>query len=110
MTVPTASTTGAGTKNRPILLAANQAAEDLYREAIDRLGRSGLGVEVARARLLSGEWLRRQRRRGEARDQLRARYEIFVSAGAGGLPNGPGPSSARLASAHPNAPRRPEML
>jgi hypothetical protein len=65
------------------LLAANQAAEDLYREAIDRLGRTGLGVEAARARLPYGEWLRRHRRRGEARDQLRAGYEIFVSAGAG---------------------------
>jgi tetratricopeptide (TPR) repeat protein len=91
------------------LLATNQAAEDLFREAIDRLGRTGLRVEVARGRLLYGEWLRRQRRRGEARDQLRAGYEVFVSAGAGRLPNGPGPSSARRASAHPNAPRRPEM-
>jgi DNA-binding CsgD family transcriptional regulator len=65
------------------LLAGDEAAEDLYREATDRLGRSGLRVEQARARLLYGEWLRRQRRRGDARDQLRAAYEIFVAAGAG---------------------------
>jgi ATP/maltotriose-dependent transcriptional regulator MalT len=65
------------------LLSRNQGAEDLYREAIDRLGRTGLRIELARAHLLYGEWLRRQRRRGEARDQLRAAYEIFVSAGAG---------------------------
>jgi DNA-binding CsgD family transcriptional regulator len=65
------------------LLASNQAAEDLYREAVDRLGRSGLRMELARAHLLYGEWLRRQRRRGDARDQLRAACEIFVSAGAG---------------------------
>ena len=65
------------------LLSGNQAAEDLYREAIGRLGRTGLRIELARARLLYGEWLRRQRRRGDARDQLRAAYEIFVSAGAG---------------------------
>jgi len=65
------------------LLASGQTAEDLYREAIDRLGRAGLRVELARAHLLYGEWLRRQRRRGEARDQLRAAHEIFVSAGAG---------------------------
>jgi len=65
------------------LLSSNQAAEDLYREAISRLGRAGLRIEQARARLLYGEWLRRQRRRGEARDQLRAGYEVFVSAGAG---------------------------
>ena len=65
------------------LLGSNQAAEDLYREAIDRLGRTGLRIELARARLLCGEWLRRQRRRGDARDQLRVAYEIFVAAGAG---------------------------
>jgi DNA-binding CsgD family transcriptional regulator len=65
------------------LLSRNQAAEDLYREAIDRLGRTDLRVELARAHLLYGEWLRRQHRRGDARDQLRAAYGIFVSAGAG---------------------------
>ena len=65
------------------LLATNQVAEDLYREAIAHLGRAGLRTELARARLLYGEWLRRQRRRGDARDQLRAAYQIFVSAGAG---------------------------
>jgi ATP/maltotriose-dependent transcriptional regulator MalT len=65
------------------LLATNQAAEDLHREAIDRLGRSGMRFELARAHLLYGEWLRRQRRRGDARDQLRAAYDIFASAGAG---------------------------
>jgi ATP/maltotriose-dependent transcriptional regulator MalT len=64
------------------LLAGKEAAEDLYREAIDRLGRNGLRIELARARLLYGEWLRRQRRRRDARDQLRAAYGIFVSAGA----------------------------
>jgi DNA-binding CsgD family transcriptional regulator len=65
------------------LLSSDQAAEDLYREAIDRLGRTGLRVELARAHLLYGEWLRRQRRRGDARGQLRAAYDIFISAGAG---------------------------
>jgi DNA-binding CsgD family transcriptional regulator len=65
------------------LLAPDETAEDLYREAVDRLARSGLRVEQARAHLLYGEWLRRQRRRRDARDQLRAAYQIFVSAGAG---------------------------
>jgi ATP/maltotriose-dependent transcriptional regulator MalT len=64
------------------LLSSNQAAGDLYQEAISRLGRSGLRVEQARAHLLYGEWLRRQRRRRDARDQLRAAYQIFVSVGA----------------------------
>jgi DNA-binding CsgD family transcriptional regulator len=64
------------------LLAGKEATEDLYREAIDRLGRNGLRIELARAHLLYGEWLRRQRRRRDARDQLRPAYEIFISAGA----------------------------
>jgi DNA-binding CsgD family transcriptional regulator len=64
------------------LLSSNEAAEDLYREAIDRLERTGLRIELARAHLLYGEWLRRERRRRNARDQLRAAYEIFASAGA----------------------------
>jgi DNA-binding CsgD family transcriptional regulator len=64
------------------LLVNDQTSEDLYREAIDRLGRSGQRVELARAHLLYGEWLRRQRRRNDGRDQLRAAYQIFVSAGA----------------------------
>jgi DNA-binding CsgD family transcriptional regulator len=65
------------------LLARNEAAEDLYREAVHRLGRTSLPIELARAHLLYGEWLRRQRRRRDARNQLRAAYEIFLSAGAG---------------------------
>jgi len=65
------------------LLAPDEAAEDLYREAVDRLACSDLRVEQARAHLLYGEWLRRPRRRRDARDQLRAAYQIFVSAGAG---------------------------
>ena len=57
-------------------------AERLYREAIDRLQRTRLAVELARAHLLFGEWLRRDRRRTEARDQLRCAQDMFISMGA----------------------------
>ena len=52
------------------------------REAIDRFGRTRLRVDLARAHLVYGEWLRRQRRRREARDQLGRAYRIFESIGA----------------------------
>jgi DNA-binding CsgD family transcriptional regulator len=64
------------------LVSDGAAAEDLYREAIDRFGRAGLRWDLARARLLYGEWLRRQRRLRDARDQLAAAYQIFDSIGA----------------------------
>jgi hypothetical protein len=51
--------------------------------AIDRLGRTRLRVELGRAHLVYGEWLRRQRRIRDARDQLGSAYEIFDSVGAG---------------------------
>jgi len=64
------------------LISDGAAAEKLYLEAIDRFGRSRLRVDLARARLVYGEWLRRQRRRRDARDQLGRAYEIFDSIGA----------------------------
>jgi len=72
---------GAEARSRA-LVSDGQAAETLYREAIDRFGRAGLRVDLARARLVYGEWLRRQRRRRDARDQLGAAYQIFDSIGA----------------------------
>ena len=63
------------------LLSDGAAADDLYREAIDRLGRTRLRPELARAHLLYGEWLRREHRRVDARTQLRAAYDQFTSIG-----------------------------
>ena len=64
------------------LLSDADAAERLYREAIERLGRTCLRGELARARLLYGEWLRRTRQRADAREQLRAAHDTFRSIGA----------------------------
>jgi DNA-binding CsgD family transcriptional regulator len=72
---------GAEARSRA-LVSDGAAAENLYREAIDRLGRTRLRVELGRAHLLYGEWLRRQRRKRDARDQLVSAYEIFDSIGA----------------------------
>ena len=64
------------------LLDSGDGAEGLYREAIDRLGRTRLRPELARSRLLFGEWLRRTGRRVDAREQIRAAHDAFVSMGA----------------------------
>jgi DNA-binding CsgD family transcriptional regulator len=64
------------------LLSDGDAAERLYLEAIDRLARTRLRVDLARAHLLYGEWLRRERRRLDARDQLRLAHELFERIGA----------------------------
>jgi DNA-binding CsgD family transcriptional regulator len=64
------------------LLSDGDVAERLYREAIERLGRTRLRPEQARSRLLYGEWLRRSNRRVDAREQLRAAHDAFVAMGA----------------------------
>jgi DNA-binding CsgD family transcriptional regulator len=64
------------------LLGEGETAERLYREAIERLGRTRLRPEHARSRLLYGEWLRRESRRVDAREELRAAHDAFVAMGA----------------------------
>ncbi|MFI7708029.1 ATP-binding protein [Nonomuraea sp. NPDC049480] len=58
------------------------AAEALYREAVERLGRTEVRFTHARARLLYGEWLRRENRRADAREHLGAAYETLSRMGA----------------------------
>jgi len=64
------------------LVSGDDVAEALYREAIDRLAPTRLQLDLARARLLYGEWLRRMGRRVDARTELRAAYDLFTSFGA----------------------------
>ena len=63
------------------LVADGEEAERLYRESIARLGPTRLQAELARAHLLYGEWLRRESRRGDAREQLRTAHELLEAMG-----------------------------
>ena len=64
------------------LLSNGEAAENLYLEAIERLGRTRIRFELARTHLLYGEWLRRENRRVDARERLRTAHEMFSTMGA----------------------------
>ncbi|HZF67378.1 MAG TPA: AAA family ATPase, partial [Gemmatirosa sp.] len=64
------------------LLSDGEAADALYREAIERLGRSRIAVHLARAHLVYGEWLRREHRRVDAREHLRLAYAMLSRMGA----------------------------
>jgi DNA-binding CsgD family transcriptional regulator len=70
---------------RALLLSDREAAECLYHETLDRLGRTRVRVTLARAHLLYGEWLRGQARRIDAREQLRTAYQMLASMGADGF-------------------------
>ncbi len=67
------------------LLSGDDTAEELYQEAIDRLGRTGVRPQLARAHLVYGEWLRRQDRRVDARAQLRAAHDMLATMGMQGF-------------------------
>jgi DNA-binding CsgD family transcriptional regulator/tetratricopeptide (TPR) repeat protein len=63
------------------LVGEGETAERCYREAIDRLGRTQLRPDLARAYLLYGEWLRRENRRRDARAELRTAYDLLSTMG-----------------------------
>jgi ATP/maltotriose-dependent transcriptional regulator MalT len=71
---------GIEARSRAVLTNGDNA-DLLYREAIERLGRTQVRPELARAQLLYGEWLRRRGRRGDARQQLRTAHDLFTAIG-----------------------------
>jgi DNA-binding CsgD family transcriptional regulator len=82
MTRPAGTDWGLGTEARSrALLSDGENADRLYREAIERFGRTKLRPELARAHLLYGEWLRREGRRSRAREQLRTAHHMFAAMG-----------------------------
>ncbi|MUL84271.1 MULTISPECIES: AAA family ATPase [unclassified Mycolicibacterium] len=64
------------------LVADGAEADALFNESIERLGRSRVGVQLARTHLRYGEWLRRQKQRASAREHLNTAYEMFTKMGA----------------------------
>jgi DNA-binding CsgD family transcriptional regulator len=72
---------GAAARSRA-LVSGGRAAEEEYREAIELLGKTRMATHLARARLVYGEWLRREKRRIDARDQLRSAFDALASMGA----------------------------
>jgi DNA-binding CsgD family transcriptional regulator len=82
VTEPAGTDWGLGIQARSrALLSDGESAERHYQEAVERLGRTGLRPELARAHLLYGEWLRRVGRRVDARAQLRTASEMFAAIG-----------------------------
>jgi DNA-binding CsgD family transcriptional regulator len=64
------------------LVSEGQLAEKLYRRAIDRLAPTALRLDLARTHLLLGEWLRRESRPADAREELRVAYRLFTDFGS----------------------------
>jgi DNA-binding NarL/FixJ family response regulator len=81
-TTPCSSDWGRGIRARcRALLSEGDSAERLHHEAIERLARTRRRPEFARAHLLYGEWLRRGKRRVEAREHLHAAHDMFTAIG-----------------------------
>ncbi len=82
MTSASATNWGLGIAARSgALLAEGKDAEKLYVEAIQRLGTTRIAIDLARAHLLYGEWLRRERRRLDARKELQVAHDLFCDFG-----------------------------
>src|SRR5690606_20429727 len=90
------------------LISEGDAAEEHHREAVERLGRTRSRVELARAHLVFGEWLRRENRRRDARTHLRTAHTMLTGFGAGAFTD----RAARelLATGEKAAGRRTERL
>jgi DNA-binding CsgD family transcriptional regulator len=86
------------------LLTSGRAAEELYQQAISRLGRSRMTVHLARVHLVFGEWLRRENRRTDAREQLYIAHQMFASMGADGFAER---AARELRATGGRVPRRP---
>jgi DNA-binding CsgD family transcriptional regulator len=81
-TRPASTDSGLGIEARSrALVSRREAAEELYREAIIRLRRTSLRADLARSHLLYGEWMRREGRRRDAREQLQTAYRLFTDMG-----------------------------
>jgi DNA-binding CsgD family transcriptional regulator len=76
---------GVTARCRALLAGDDPGADDNYRQSIEYLQGTPVALPLARSRLAYGEWLRRQRRRRDARDQLRTALESFERMGAHGF-------------------------